>query len=118
MMKDKKVTVENMQTTEKNSILDDQSKKEEFSSEGNENLSVQGTIKRKTINGKYAGRKKQKTEPEKIINVSVPVSLYEQMNIAKLKYNNNMTAYVNYLIRQDIEKNLSIYKQVQKLLNL
>lgn len=84
----------------------------------NEELTVRGTPKKKTINGKYAGRRKTKTEPEKVINIAVPVSLYEQMNIAKLKYHNNLTAYVNHLIQEDISKNLDTYEEVQRLLQL
>lgn len=83
-----------------------------------EELTVRGTPKKKTINGKYAGRKKTKIEPEKVINIAVPVSLYDQMNIAKLKYNNNLTAYVNDLIQKDISKNLDTYKEIQRLLQL
>lgn len=86
--------------------------------EAAEELTVRGTPKKKTINGKYAGRKKVKTEPEKVINIAVPVSLYDSMNIAKLKYNNNLTAYVNDLIQKDISKNLDTYKEIQRLLQL
>lgn len=57
------------------------------------------------------GRPRTKTEDEKIINIAVPISVYEKMNLAKLQYNNNLTLYINKLIEQDLKKNLAKYKE-------
>jgi len=66
---------------------------------------------------KKVGRPKEKTEPEKTINISVPVSVLEKMHIAKLKYQNNLTKYVNAVIKADLDKNFEKYLDLQKILN-
>ncbi len=66
---------------------------------------------------KKVGRPKVKTEPEKTINISVPVSLLEKMNVAKAKYSNNLTRYVNAVIEADLDANYEKYLKIQKILN-
>ena len=66
---------------------------------------------------KKPGRPKTKTEPEKTINISVPVSLLAQMEIAKAKHGNNVTRYVNAVIKADIEAHFEEYKTIYNILN-
>lgn len=80
-------------------------------------LNNNGTEKVLTKNGKYVGRPKTKNEPQKTINISVPVSLMEKVEVAKCKYNNNLTEYINAIIRADIETNMDKYNQLYELLN-
>ena len=53
----------------------------------------------------------------KTINIAVPVSLLDKVNIAKLKYQNNLTKYINHLIEQDLEKNFENYQALAELMN-
>lgn len=66
---------------------------------------------------KKTGRPKVKEGEYKTINISVPVSLLEQMEVAKLKYGNNLTAYVNAVIKADLNANYDKYLQLQEILN-
>ena len=66
---------------------------------------------------KKPGRPKTKTEPEKTINISVPISLLEKMEIAKAKHGNNLTKYVNAVIKSDIEAHFEEYKNIYNILN-
>lgn len=63
------------------------------------------------------GRPREKQEYEKTINIAVPVSVLEKMNVAKLKYGNNLTRYVNKIIQKDLDAHYDEYKLLQKLLN-
>lgn len=63
------------------------------------------------------GRPKTKTEPEKVLNIAVPESISDQLDIAKVCYDNNMTKYINYLIAKDLEENMTEYKKAYDLLN-
>ncbi len=66
---------------------------------------------------KKIGRPKIKEGEYKTINISVPVSILEQMEVAKLKYGNNLTAYVNAVIKADLTANYDKYVELQKILN-
>lgn len=66
---------------------------------------------------KKAGRPKTKTEPCKTINVAVPVSVMEQIEIAKAKYHGNLTEYVNAVIAKDLKQNMTEYQKISDLLN-
>ena len=66
---------------------------------------------------KKTGRPKVKEGEYKTINISVPVSMLEQMEVAKLKYGNNLTAYVNAVIKADLNSNYEKYLQLQEILN-
>jgi hypothetical protein len=63
------------------------------------------------------GRPKTKKEPTKTINIAVPVSMLEKLEVAKACYGNNMTQYVNALIATDIEKNFEQYETIYNGLN-
>lgn len=64
---------------------------------------------------KRAGRPKTKTEDCKTINIAVPVSLLEQMNVAKVMYKDNLTLYINKLIEKDLEANYQKYEDFAKM---
>lgn len=67
---------------------------------------------------KKPGRPKVKPDGEyKTINISVPLELYNQMTIAKLKYNDNLTEYVNAVIQKDLSENMELYEQIRNLLS-
>lgn len=59
---------------------------------------------------KKVGRPKTKTEECKTVNIAIPISLLEQVNVAKKIYNDNMTLYINKLIERDLEENSEKYK--------
>ena len=61
---------------------------------------------------KKPGRPKTKTEKTKTINIAVPVSVLEKIDIAKVCYGNNLTCYINRLIEKDIEANYEEYKNI------
>lgn len=66
---------------------------------------------------KKKGRPKVKTEECKTINIAIPISMLEKMEVAKLKYSNNLTAYVNAVIKADLDANYEQYLKIQKLIN-
>ena len=75
-------------------------------------INMMETTKRKP------GRPKVKPDGEyKTINISVPLELYNQMTIAKLKYNDNLTEYVNAVIQRDLSENMELYEQIRELLS-
>lgn len=66
---------------------------------------------------KKPGRPKTKTEETKTINIAVPISILEKIDIAKVCYGNNLTSYINKLIEKDIEMNYEEYKNIINSLN-
>ena len=66
---------------------------------------------------KKTGRPKVKEGEYKTINIAVPVPVLEQMEVAKLKYGNNLTAYVNAVIKADLDTNYGKYLELQEILN-
>lgn len=66
---------------------------------------------------KKTGRPKVKEGEYKTINISVPVDVLKMMEVAKLKYGNNLTAYVNAVIKADLDSNYQKYQQLQELMN-
>ena len=66
---------------------------------------------------KKTGRPKVKKGEYKTINISVPVDVLKLMEVAKLKYGNNLTAYVNAVIKADLDANYEKYQQLQELMN-
>ena len=66
---------------------------------------------------KKTGRPKVKEGEYKTINIAVPVAVLEQMDVAKLKYGNNLTAYVNAVIKADLDANYEKYLKLQEILN-
>ena len=63
------------------------------------------------------GRPKTKTEKTKTINIAVPISVLEKLNIVKACYGNNLTQYINKLIEKDIEANFAEYERITYSLN-
>lgn len=63
---------------------------------------------------KKRGRPKTKTGPERTINIAIPVEVLEKMDIAKVCYGNNLTAYVNAVIKADLEAHLEEYERIKK----
>lgn len=66
---------------------------------------------------KKTGRPKVKEGEYKTINIAVPVPVLEQMEVAKLKYGSNLTAYVNAVIKADLDANYGKYLELQEILN-
>lgn len=66
---------------------------------------------------KKVGRPKVKIEDETLINIAVPISVYEKMNIAKACYGGNLTKYVNAVITKDLQENYSKYITINNSLN-
>ncbi len=63
------------------------------------------------------GRPRKRTEPYKILNIGVPISVYEDVyQYALPLYDNNMTVYINTLIKKDLESNIDSYKQVRAMM--
>ena len=58
------------------------------------------------------GRPKIKSEETKTVNIAIPLSVLEQINIAKLKYGDNLTKYINEIIAKDLETNMETYQQI------
>lgn len=59
------------------------------------------------------GRPRTRTEEVKIANIAIPVSVYNDMTAHALAvYNNNLTGYINALIKKDLDANLENYKKV------
>ena len=65
---------------------------------------------------KKVGRPKVKTEETKTVNIAIPLSILKQIEIAKIAYNNNLTQYINDIIKNDLESNIDRYKQIYDLL--
>ncbi len=66
---------------------------------------------------KRPGRPRTKTEETKTINIAVPVSVLEKIDIAKVCYGNNLTCYINRLIEKDLKTNYEQYKNIINSLN-
>lgn len=62
------------------------------------------------------GRPRQKTEPEKMINIGIPESLYKKMEVAKICHGNNMTQYIRKALERDIESNYEDYRKAAEAL--
>lgn len=67
---------------------------------------------------KRPGRPKVKTEECKTINIAVPISVLEKIEIAKCKYHGNLTEYVNAAIKKDLEAHFEEYKKIYELMNM
>lgn len=66
---------------------------------------------------KRVGRPKTKTEETRTINIAVPISVLEKMDVAKVCYGNNLTGYINKLIEKDIAANYNKYETINNSLN-
>ena len=63
------------------------------------------------------GRPKTKTEDCKTINIAIPLSVLAKMEIAKSKYGDNLTKYVNEVVTKDLDANMETYQQIYDLLH-
>lgn len=61
------------------------------------------------------GRKKK--EYTKNVNVAIHLDTFAKMEIAKAKYGNNITKYINTLVEKDLEANYETYKNIYDILN-
>ena len=66
---------------------------------------------------KKPGRKKIKLEPQKSVCIDIPESVYADVEIAKKCYGDNLTRYINTLIKKDIEANFDTYKMINNSLD-
>ena len=63
-----------------------------------------------------AGRPITKTEPTHTTNVDIPQELFDKFQKYKQAMGGTMTAYVNRLIRKDLEANEDLYKQITEMM--
>ena len=59
-----------------------------------------------------AGRPVTKTTPTHTVNVDVPQEIFDKFKIYKNAMGGSITAYVNRLIRDDLEKNEDQYREI------
>ena len=50
------------------------------------------------------------------ISLSIPVELYEGVEFGSYFFRGNITAYINSLIRRDLERNLDKYREFKKMM--
>lgn len=72
---------------------------------------------KETVKKRKVGRPKTKLEDTKTINIAVPVSVLDKLNVIKICYGNNLTQYINQLIKKDIDANYDNYKNIVDSLN-
>jgi predicted DNA binding CopG/RHH family protein len=53
----------------------------------------------------------------KTINIAVEFDTLDKIQIAKAKYGDNLTKYINALIEKDLEANYEEYKSIYEMLN-
>ena len=60
---------------------------------------------------------KKKKDYTKTVNVAIPLDTLEKIQIAKVKYGDNLTKYINAIIEKDLEANFESYKTIYDMLN-
>ena len=50
------------------------------------------------------------------ISLAIPVELYEGVEFASYFFRGNITAYINNLIRRDLERNLDKYREFKTMM--
>lgn len=60
---------------------------------------------------------KKKKDYTKTVNIAIPLDTLEKIQIAKVKYGDNLTKYINALIEKDLEANYENYKTIYDMLN-
>lgn len=63
-----------------------------------------------------AGRPITKTTPTHTTNIDIPQEVYEKFQLYKAAMGGTMTAYINRLIRKDLEANEDLYKQITDMM--
>ena len=66
---------------------------------------------------KKKGGRPRRTFPVKHINIAVPEEDMEKINLAKACYGNDLTRYINTLIKKDLEENYAEYKAYNDTIN-
>jgi len=66
---------------------------------------------------KKKGGRPRRTFPVKHINIAVPEDYMEKINLAKACYGNDLTRYINTLIKKDLEENFAEYKSYNDTIN-
>jgi hypothetical protein len=61
---------------------------------------------------KKPGRPRVKTEQTKTVNIAVPVSVLEKLEVAKRVRGGNLTEYVNAVIAADLDANFDKYQEL------
>ena len=85
--------------------------------------STTNTTAPEVVEKKKAGRKPvdpergKKKSYTKTINIAVELDVLEKVDIAKVKYGDNLTKYINALIEKDLEANFESYKAIYDMLN-
>ena len=60
---------------------------------------------------------KKKKDYTKTVNIAIPLDTLDKIQIAKVKYGDNLTKYINALIEKDLEVNFESYKTIYDMLN-
>lgn len=86
-----------------------------------EERSERSQVKKVTRTGEVTtkrkvGRPKKNTEPMKYINIAVDENTMHYIKIAKFKHNDNITDYINDLIKADIKKNKKHYDDLEVMI--
>ena len=70
--------------------------------------------------GPIKAEKKKSGRPSKgkvhKISLSIPVDVYEGVELASYFFRGNMTAYINNLINRDLERNLEKYRDFKTMM--
>lgn len=61
--------------------------------------------------------KGNKRDYTKTVNIAIPLETLEKIKIAKVKYKDNLTLYINTLIEKDLEANFETYQTIYDMLN-
>lgn len=79
---------------------------------GKSEANTKNNTEKEIATKRKVGRPKVKTEDTKNVNVAIPVSTLEKMEIAKECYSKNLTLYINTLIEKDLQENFDKYKGI------
>ena len=60
---------------------------------------------------------KKKKDYTKTVNIAIPLDTLDKIQIAKVKYGDNLTKYINALIEKDLEANFESYQAIYDMLN-
>lgn len=89
-----------------------------FTEEINATVNPVSEIKQENTHNPHKGGRPSNGEVKKI-SLSIPIELYDGVETgAALFFKGNKTAYINALIKKDLEKNLEKYKEFQLMAQL
>lgn len=74
------------------------------------------TINKEKNEEKSKGGRPSKGAVKKI-TLAIPEELFESIEIASILFKGNRTAYINSLIKKDMEQNLEKYKEFKAMIN-